>query len=57
MCHIDNENQFHRKCQKIDDFGQCQKNDAGGRQMFNDFNRKTVLGLSCAISAINGGGF
>lgn len=29
----------------------------GGSQMFSDFNRKTVLGLSCAISVINGGGF
>ena len=30
---------------------------AGGRQMFSDFNRKTVLGLSRAIPVINGGGF
>ena len=57
MRHIDNENQFHEKCQKIDDFCLCQKFDTGGRQMFSDFNRKTVLGLSRAISVINGGGF
>ena len=30
MRHIDNENQFHEKCQKIDDFPKCQKFDAVG---------------------------
>lgn len=29
----------------------------GGSKMFSYFNRKTVLGVSLAISVINGGGF
>ena len=58
MRHIDNENQFHRKCQKIDYFCQCQKNDAcGGGQMFDTLGSKTVCAPSRAISVINGGGF
>ena len=37
--------------------GRREKDGRGGRQMFSDFNRKTVLGLSRAIPVINGGGF
>ena len=58
MRHIDNENQFHEKCQKIDDFPKCQKFDAvWGCQKFDVFDSKTVCAPSCAISVRNGGSF